>query len=659
MAKNITTTVTILGKDELSPVVSRAATRSVSELQSIQKRAAAISAGAFGVARASAGVGTAIAAPLVYAAKEAMGFEKSMVGLGKVANIELGTAEITKLGDEAKGAAYHLGRMPTEVAASMKALKQAGIPTKDLKDVAVFTGEAGVAFDMMADKAGDAFGSIKAAMGLTIGETKNTFDAINEISNKMKAEPEKLITFFTAGGAGVAGALKIPGQEIAAFGATLIQAGKSGEEAATLMERLAKNTMFKKPLRNIYTKAGEGTKGILSVLNAGAKMRGEEQDKFFQQFGDYGLEIRSLAQKINGPGGLVAALDLVSSREKYALGVHKEFTSVQKATLEQVKKEWVGFKIAVIDFGTAALPVIKDILVDVKSVVKDVGGWIKANPELAKTSFKAAAGIAAVSFAISGLSFVAGSVATAVGAVSTAIGWFSAGGALAGVTAGVTTFGGALWTAAAGATILGAPLWLAALAIGVIGYAAYKAYDKFEAFHEMVISLTTAIQSLADHAGPFMTKLFSGDFKGAWGELKAANAQTILNTSAHMAEWRRDHPSAKVETEAEYPDRVKAAQTLRAGNKAKSARVYTGVLGSLGIYSEGTDTPKPQPAQPKQAPHTPGGSNINLHSNPVFNISGPLTPDTKKELYKVSEDYMYNLKKTLQDVERDKLRTTF
>lgn len=659
MAKNITTTVTILGKDELSPVVSRAATRSVAELQSIQKRAAAISAGAFGVARASAGVGTAIAAPLVYAAKEAMEFEKSMVGLGKVANIELGTAEITKLGDEAKGAAYHLGRMPAEVAASMKALKQAGIPTKDLKDVAVFTGEAGVAFDMMADKAGDAFGSIKAAMGLTIGETKNTFDAINEISNKMKAEPEKLITFFTAGGAGVAGALKIPGQEIAAFGATLIQAGKSGEEAATLMERLAKNTMFKKPLRNIYTKAGEGTKGILSVLNAGAKMRGEEQDKFFQQFGDYGLEIRSLAQKINGPGGLVAALDLVSSREKYALGVHKEFTSVQKATLEQVKKEWVGFKIAVIDFGTAALPVIKDILVDVKSVVKDVGGWIKANPELAKTSFKAAAGIAAVSFAISGVAAVVGSVATVVSAATVAIGWFGVGGPLAGITAGVTTFGGALMTAATGATILGAPVWLAALAIGAIGYAAYKAYDKFEWLHKMIIDLTTGFQSLADHAIPIITKLGKGDFSGAWGELKAANAQTMLNSDAHMAEWRRDHPSAKVETEAEYQNRVKAAQTLRTGNKAKSAREYTGVLGSLGIYSEGTEKPKPQPAQPKPAPYIPGGSNINLHSNPVFNISGPLTPDTKKELYKVSEDYMYNLKKTLQDVERDKLRTTF
>ena len=508
MARNLQTTVTILGRDQLSPVVATAASRSISQLTRLQKRASAISAGAFDVSRTSAGIGAAFSAPLILAGREAVKFEDKMVGLGKVANMDVGTSGLAKLGEDAKDAAYYLGTMPSDVALSMKALKQAGTTLPDLKDVTKFTGEAGVAFDLTAAQAGEAFGSIRAAMGMTVKQTKRTFDSINELSNNMGATPERLISFFTAGGAGAAGALKMPAAIAAAYGATFIQAGKSGEEAATIFERMSKNIFSKKPLAKIYDSAGGGNAGLLAILNTGAKLKNETSiRKYFAQFGEFGLDVRRLAENMQGPGGLAGALRLVSNEEKYAGAVHKEFTSVQKSTMSQIRKEWVGFQIAVVDFGTAALPVIKDLIKDTKDVLGVVGPWIKQNPDLAAGLFKAAAGAAALSFAISGISFVVGSGFKAYAAYTAVAAWFAGPTAAAAIT-GIGTMATSIGGLATGATILGAPLLLVAGVIGVAGYAAYKAYGYFEGFHEIVLSLTTAFQSLSDHAVPFMSNLF-------------------------------------------------------------------------------------------------------------------------------------------------------
>lgn len=664
MAKNITTTVTILGKDALSPVVATASQKSINQLQKLNKQSSAIASGAFGLAKSSAVVGTGIMAPLIYAGKEAAEFEAKMVGLGKVANIDLGDKRLENLATQAKEGAYHLGRMPSEVAATMKALKQSGLAVNELKDIAIFTGEAGVAFDMTADKAGDAFGSIRSAMGLSLNETKAVFDAVNEISNKMKAEPEKLISFFTAGGSGVASALKIQGNEIAAFGATLIQAGKSGEEAATLLERAAKNTMAKKALNAVYERGGKGTKGLLNVLQTGIDLPEKRQQAYFKQFGEYSLEIRNLASNMNKPGGLRDALALVSSEEKYAMGVHKEFTAVQKSTLEQARKEWVNFKVAVIEFGTQGLPVFRQLLTDIKPVITEIGGWIRQNPELTGTLIKGAAATAAFAFAVSGVSTVVGAAATAVKGYTIAMGWFKAGGALFGATTAVQGFGAAMWTAAAGATVLGFPLYVVAAAIGVVGYAAYKAYEKIEPFHEMIIALTTAVQALADHAGPAISKFFKGDFSGAWGELKAANAQTQLNTQAHMAEWRANkRPAGPTLTQArlseiEQSRRNRELKALATAGDKRNVPGYN-ILDRLGLGAPGKEPdwiPKPIPV-PQNLPGVSTGTTISFSNNPIFNLSGSVSEDQKKDLLTLSDQMAQKFRRQLEDAQRNKNRT--
>lgn len=671
MVRNIQTTVTILGRDQLSPVVARATSLANNSLVALNRRASAIASGAFGVSRITAGIGTAIAAPLIYAGKQAVNFEQAMTGLGKVANIDVGTKAFTDLGDQVKDVAVHLGRMPTDIADNMKALKQSGTAVKDLKDLATFSGEAGVALDLTAAKAGEAFGQIRAAMGVTTTEAKNTFDAINQLSNNMGASPERIISFFTAGGASVASSLKIQGNEIGAFGATLIQAGKSGEEAATILERMAKATVGKKAIKAAYVSGGTGTAGLLNVLRKGKslnpldKASGKEADRqgaYYQNFGEFGLQVKALSDKMAGPGGLVSALDLVSSKEKYAGAIHAEFTAVQKSTLEQLKRGWAAFQVAVIDFGTAVLPTLKTLAVDTMELMKSVSAWVKANPELTTTLIKAAAAAAAFSFAVSGVSAVIGSVATVVKATTVVIGWFSAGGAMAGVVTSVSAFGSSLWVAAGAATVLGAPLWLVVGAVAAVGAAVYAAYKNFEWFHKLVVTLTVSLQALAAHAGGFFDKLFKGNFKGAFGELSAANQESIINTKAEMERFRNSRTDWKGLPESHF-DQIAYQKDAQKRNSANNltARLQKDVNGNY-INNAGTglnEYGKTDPAYRAYPKDVNTGSSISISNNPIFNVSGPVSADQKKELLNLAAEANHDLAKKIEAVQRNNKRIKF
>lgn len=715
MAKQITTTVTILGKDQLSPVVARAAGKSITHLETLNKRASALSVGAFGVARATAGIGTAIAAPIIYAGKQAVDFEHQLAGLGKVAQMDLGSKGLTALGEQAKEVAPYLATMPADILRSMTALKQSGLKAGELKDVAKFVGEAGVAYNITADQAGQAFGTIRAAMGITVKETKSAFDVINTLSNQMNATPERLISFFTAGGAGVANALKLESNQIAAYGATLITAGKSGEEAATLMERVAKNIFAKDVLNKAYKKGGRGAAGLLNVLQTGANLKTDDQkEKYFKNFGEFALEVRRLAEGMHGPNGLGQAMDFVSTKQKYAGAVNAEFTSQMKSTLNQIKREWVALQVTVIDFGTQALPVIKGLVADVKPLIKNVGEWVKANPELTKTLIKGAAGLAVFSFGISALSTVIGAGATLVKAYTVALGWFSTGGALAGVTTGLGTLTAGMWAAVAPALVIAAPYLAGAAAIAVIGYHASKAYEKFEGFHRMVISTTTALQTFAAKSGELFIAWTQGDYGKMWDIGKAGVKQYRVNVDDHMKEFNKNKPimpdGAPLEKmrlreieekrsrtgpqfyqDAEYNRRIEKEAKLRKllnpdnqpgkpyyqPNPDITKRRDTGyapavkpfnwsdpfaptqIKGADGKVNEVPVMGAPR-ERPVPVPNYNGGTSISLTNNPVFNIQGGnVTPEAKKEWSIMLDQNRYQIQEMLKDAQRQMERPKF
>lgn len=711
MAKQITTTVVIQGRDQLSPVVDKATAKTVKSLDTLQKRASAISAGAFGLARVGATIGTGITVPLAYAGKQAVDFEHQLAQLGKVANMDLGSKGLTQLGEQAKEIAPYLATMPGDVVKSMTALKQAGTGLDQLKDVAKFVGEAGVAFDMTAGKAGEAFGGIRAAMGLSIKEAKDAFDVINVLSNNMAATPERLVSFFTSGGAGVANALHAQAKDIAGYGATFIEMQKSGEEAATIMERVTKNIFSKKTLTNVFDKAGGGAKGLLAVIETGANIKDETlKRKYFALFGEYALDVRNLADNLDGPRGLRQAIGLVSTEEKRGGAVHKEFTSVMKSTLNQLKSVWTDLQVTVINFGTAALPVIKQLAADVKPVIADLGVWIQKNPELTGTLLKATAGLAAFSFAVSGISTLVGIGAKAVAVYTTVLGWFSAGGALAGVSAGLSTLATGMWAVVAPALVAAAPYLAAAAAVGVIGYAAYKAYDYFEGFHKIVITVTTAIQTLADKAWPLFKALATGDVVGAYQIAKAGVIQTQDNVNAHMTDWRKTHPKKlgpvlddqrikdiedRRKVPAKGPDWLKNVEYNRKLRKDAEMRKLLNPSNVPGKpyyepdksklvprqVNQPSEAQQPKPfnwadplksiadqtsgysvfGQPKEVekpiPRYEGGTSISLTNNPVIQIQGNVTPENKKEIIGILDQNRYDLMQMIKDAQRPMQRT--
>lgn len=714
MAKTITTTVVLQGKDMLSPVVEKATVKSAKSLDTLQKKAQAISTGAFSVMRATAGIGTAIAAPLAYAGKQAVEFEHQLAQLGKVANMDLGSKGLTQLGEQAKEIAPYLATLPGDILQSMTALKQAGIPLNELKDVAKFVGEAGVAFDVTAGQAGEAFGSIRAAMNLTISEGKAAFDVINVLSNNMKATPERLLSFFTSGGAGVANALKLQSNEIAAYGATLIQAGKSGEEAATLIERVAKNIESKATLQNVFKKAGGGAKGLMSVLETGANLKDPAlKSKYFKLFGEYSLEVRALADNMNGPNGLKQAIALVADESKNAGAVNREFTSVMKSTKNQIKQLGVEVGVLAIEAGDALLPILKELVNEAKPVVKQITEWIKANPELTKTIIKSAAGVAAFSFAVSGIAGVVGAAATTVNALSIAIGWFKTGGALAGVIKGVGALTTSMWALVAPALAVAGPYIAAGVALVGIGIAAKNAYDNIRPFHKLIITITTAIQTLIDKSGELFLAWAAGDYGKMWRVIKSGVTQTNDNVKAHMADWDKTHPQSqgpvltpkriqeiedKRKVPVNGPDWLKNVEYNRKLRKDAEMRKLLNPQNLPGKPYYEPDARKLQPKPVNQQPVPKKGINwsnplnfperapepapgpvfnpfrreepvkpvplgslqsITINSSPVFNVQGPMTPELKKDLTGLLDENVSKTREMLQKAQRSQHRTSF
>lgn len=710
MARTITTTVVIAGKDALSPVAASAATKSVKSLQSIQQRTSKIAAGAFDVSRSMAIVGAGITAPLYFAGKQAIEFEDQLASLGKVANMDLGTKGLTDLANQAKEIAPLLATMPADIVASMTALKQSGLAVNELKDVATFVGKAGVAFDTTAKFAGESFGSIRAAMGLTIAETKEAFDVINQLSNNMNATPERLISFFTAGGAGVGAIMKMRSNEIAGYGAALIQAGKSGEEAATIMERFAKNTWKKDPLRNMYVK-NQGAKGLLEILQKGAAIKDDtKRNKYFAQFGEYGLEISRLATSMTGPNGLGSALALVANKTSYAGAVQSEFTSKMKATKQQLKSTWAAASVSIIEFGNNALPIISDFLKQINPIIKQSAIWMKQNPELSSGLFKAAAGAAAFSFAVSGLAAVVGSAAKVVGWLNSGLMFFGVSGGISGAISGMNAAAVAGWAMAAPMLAGAGPYLAVAAAIGAVGYAGYYMYNNFEAVHSILAKIGTAIESIAHTFWPVYKALWKGDFKGAWSGMKKGVAEGNANYEANMKDWRKANPDKvnqgmKPEElagiEARYQDKKVKGQWLKDvefNRQMKKNAEMRKLLNPTNIPGKPYYEPDQSKLQPRKintpkyetkinpaipqflydiAPLTklfePGsvepktlsgakgqtGSTIEIKNQPVFNFNGPIDEKTKQDFIGAQRKNADDLGTMLEKQQREKNRKSY
>ena len=189
--------------------------------------------------QAAAAGAVAFGAAIGLSAKAAIDFESSMADVRKVVS----GLETPKAFGEIKQEILDLSRqMPITAkgfAEIYAAAGQSGIARDQLKEFATLVAQVAVAFDMTAQEAGQALAQMKVALGLTTPELRALADSLNYISNSSGATASNLVEFMSRAGA-VGKLAGLTGQQTAAFGAAMIQAGINTEVAATSFNNMIK-----------------------------------------------------------------------------------------------------------------------------------------------------------------------------------------------------------------------------------------------------------------------------------------------------------------------------------------------------------------------------------------------------------------------------------
>ncbi len=363
--------------------------------------------------------GAAGLAPFALLLKGAMDLEDKVADVAKVTGAAFGSKEFDKLKSTAREVSDHLGRSSSDAAELMANLAAGGVAEKDLKKVAMQAGEIGVAFDVTAGEAGQAYMVIKNAMNLTSKQTTATLDAMNAATNKFGGKASELLNFMAQGGAGVAQTLKVSGVDMQAFGNAFQVIGKSSGEAATTMQRFQKAVLSNSELRNIFNKAGGGSAGLVAILEKAQKSGDAYTFLKDRGVGEYSSNLAQIATNVNSDKGVKRQLQFLQKTENVEGSAHQEFINRQKTTKEQFNKTKVAIMNSAIALGDTLIPAMRDLMETVKPIIDGFSKWIKDNPELTKTILKVVAASAALKLGVGALQFAWGGTFGMVGRLIT------------------------------------------------------------------------------------------------------------------------------------------------------------------------------------------------------------------------------------------------
>ncbi len=347
-------------------------------------------------------VGAGILAPLGLALNEAVKFEDSLSGVAKQLSLRQGSQGLKVVGQQIQDTAAYLASTPEDAAKLYAELAAGGAAKKELNTMARLAGRMGVAFDITAGQAGENFIKVRNVLNSTTKSTEQLMNAVNFLADNTAAKGDQLVTFFTSGGGAASRALKISAENAAAIGATYISMGKSGEEAATIVERLTKTLRNQdKAAGKIFAAKGGGIAGVIAALQQGGKLKGAARFEFFKAFGEYGIEVENLATNLTE---LNKNLGMVADTGKFSGSVLNEFQNRSQTAAFRIAQAKTNLQNFAIEAGTGLIPVLTDLLKMVTPVIRSMTTWARENPKLTATIAK---GALVVGTLITGLGLVA------------------------------------------------------------------------------------------------------------------------------------------------------------------------------------------------------------------------------------------------------------
>lgn len=343
-------------------------------------------------------LGATVSAPVVMAAR----FETAMLGVAKqVDGARDANGKLTSVYYEMGKQIQQLGReiplATNEIADMVTAGSRMGVVRDQLIDFTRTSAMMADAFELPAGELADNMGKIAGLFKIPIPAIGELADSINYLDDNAISKGGDIIEFLTRTG-GVASAVKVTAQEMAALGSTLLTLGERTETAGT-----ATNAMFQK-----FAAADKGTKIFKSALkelgiSSSAVQKGMQQDATGtmmnvlaaigklpkeKQLGVMvelvGLEHSdTLAKLANNTEEWRRQLALANS-EAAKGSMSREFA----ARLQTTNAQWTLMKNrtseVAVNLGSVLLPAINDTFKTIAPMVGAMADFARENPAITK-----------------------------------------------------------------------------------------------------------------------------------------------------------------------------------------------------------------------------------------------------------------------------------
>ncbi|MCB2186940.1 MAG: phage tail tape measure protein [Deltaproteobacteria bacterium] len=361
-----------------------------------------------------------VAAPALLLAgplKAAMNYESAMADVRKV--VDFPTPDgLEKLSLELrKMATTNMPLKPEELAAIAAAGGQLGVTADKLPKFVTTTAKMAVAFDMTAERAGEASAKLSNVFKIPVEQIEALGDAVNYLSDNTAAKASDMVDTLTRVG-GSAKMFGLSAQRTAALANAFLALGKPPEVAATAINAMLAKLMTADKGTKEFSKAlqamglsGRGLKAAIAKDGAGAL------DDFLERLAalDQGQRMGVLVdlfgmEHADELGTLVGSLDqyrqavgLVAKEQKYLGSMNREFEVRAQTTANKLKILYNKTYDLATSIGTALLPAFNALGAGLGAAMDMVAGLHNAVPWLTNTVFVLAGGTLAAVTAFKGL----------------------------------------------------------------------------------------------------------------------------------------------------------------------------------------------------------------------------------------------------------------
>ncbi len=336
---------------------------------------------------------TGMSAPIM----QAVEFESAMSDVRKVVDFE-SPAAFKEMSED-------ILLLSTKVPMSTSALAmlaatggQLGIAREDLMDFSIQAAKIGIAFDISAEKAAGALGTMQNALGLDLAESGKLFDAMNFVSNNSAARADQTLDFLNRAGAS-GQTFGFDPAETLAIGSAMIAAGAGADTAATSFRNmgraLTKGESSTKRQGSAFRKLGLNATDVAKRMQEDAVGTTQDVLQRLSKLPDhlrasvmsdlFGDEARELTKLLNNMQLMPEMLAMVADETQYLGSANAEYAERAKTTsnnMQLMRNQTTRLGISI---GEVVLPPLNELLSKSQVFIDKLVTWTKENPKLTKT----------------------------------------------------------------------------------------------------------------------------------------------------------------------------------------------------------------------------------------------------------------------------------